>query len=184
MVPGRNRMRRPSGLARLDAAVENSRYVDPPDALKRRVTTMSDQGRPPVLRSNYRHFRTIQTRWMDNDLYGHVNNVTYYSYFDTVVNRYLIDPGGLDIQSGAVIGFAVETMCRFHRPFTYPEDIDAGLRVGKLGTSSVRYELALFGAGEDTARADGHFIHVFVDRATQRPIAIPAQLREALARLL
>ena len=115
---------------------------------------MSNQRRPPTTRADYLHFQTVPTRWMDNDLYGHVNNVTYYSYFDTVVNRYLIEPGGLDIQNGTVIGFAVETMCRFHRPFAYPEDVEAGLRVGKLGSSSVRYELGLFGAGEDIARAD------------------------------
>lgn len=145
---------------------------------------MSDQRRPPALRAEFPHFRTVPTRWMDNDLYGHVNNVTYYSYFDTVVNRYLIDPGGLDIQSGRIIGFAVETMCRFHRPFAYPEDVEAGLRVGKLGSTSVRYELGLFGRGEDDARADGHFVHVFVDRATQRPAPMPPRLREALARLV
>jgi acyl-CoA thioester hydrolase len=145
---------------------------------------MSNQRRPPTTRADYLHFQTVPTRWMDNDLYGHVNNVTYYSYFDTVVNRYLIEPGGLDIQNGTVIGFAVETMCRFHRPFAYPEDVEAGLRVGKLGSSSVRYELGLFGAGEDIARADGHFVHVFVDRATARPAAMPARLREALARLV
>ena len=145
---------------------------------------MSDARRPPLMRADFQHFRTIHTRWMDNDFYGHVNNVTYFSYFDTVVNRYLIDSGGLDIQNGAIIGFAVETMCRFHRPFAYPEDIEAGLRVGKLGSSSVRYELALLGVGEEIARADGHFVHVFVDRATQRPIAMPHQMRQALARLL
>jgi acyl-CoA thioester hydrolase len=145
---------------------------------------MSDQRRPLRLRAEFAHVRTLPTRWMDNDLYGHVNNVTYYSYFDTVVNRYLVDAGGLDIHKGAVIGFVVETMCRFHAPFTYPEDIDTGLRVAKLGTSSVRYELALFGVGEDIARADGHLIHVFVDRATQRPVPMPEQMRTALARLL
>lgn len=145
---------------------------------------MSDQRRLPVSRADFPHFLTVQTRWMDNDLYGHVNNVTYYSYFDTVVNRYLIDPGGLDIHNGQIIGLAVETMCRFHRPFAYPEDVEVGLRVGKLGSSSVRYELGLFGRGEDTARADGHFVHVFVDRATQRPAPMPPRLRAALARLV
>jgi acyl-CoA thioester hydrolase len=101
-----------------------------------------------------------------------------------LVNRYLIDVGGLDIQRGSVIGFVVETMCRCHAPFTFPEDIDAGLRVAKLGSSSVRYELGLFGAGESKTRADGHFIHAFVDRATQRPVPMPEQMRAALARLL
>ncbi len=145
---------------------------------------MGDTRRPPLERADFQHFRSIQTRWMDNDLHGHVNNVTYYSYFDTVVNRYLIDPGGLDIHAGSIVGFAVETMCRFHRPFAYPEDIETGLRVSELGSSSVRYELALFGVGENNARADGHFVHVFVDRTSGRPIAMPAKLRNALARLL
>ncbi len=145
---------------------------------------MSDQRLPPMVRADFLHFQTLQTRWMDNDLYGHVNNVTYYSYFDTVVNRYLIEPGGLDIQQSTVIGFAVETGCRFHRPFAYPEAIEVGLRVGRLGSSSVRYELALFGVGEEHARADGFFVHVFVDRQSQRPTVMPERLRVALARLL
>jgi acyl-CoA thioester hydrolase len=145
---------------------------------------MSDSRLSPRRRADFPHFRTLSTRWMDNDLYGHVNNVTYYSYFDTVVNRYLVVAGGLDIHTGAIIGYVVETMCRFHAPFTYPEDIDVGLRVAKLGTSSVRYELGLFGTGEDTTRADGHLVHVFVDRATQRPVPMPEQMRAALARLM
>ncbi len=135
-------------------------------------------------RADYKHFMPLQTRWMDNDLYGHVNNVVYYSYFDTLLNRYLIDAGQLDIHNGMVIGVAVETLCRFHKSFAYPETIDGGLRVGKLGTSSVRYEIGLFGAGEDDARAEGYFIHVFVERATQRPKPIPEPIRAALARLL
>lgn len=141
--------------------------------------------RPPIgRRADYRHFLPIQTRWMDNDLYGHVNNVVYYAYFDTLLNRYLIDEGGLDIHDGPIIGLAVETLCRFHKSFAYPETIDAGLRIGKLGTSSVRYEIGLFGGGEDTARAEGYFVHVFVDRATQRPVPIPDRMRQALARIL
>lgn len=135
-------------------------------------------------RADYRHFMPIQTRWMDNDLYGHVNNVVYYAYFDTLLNRYLIDAGGLDIHNGPIIGLAVETLCRFHKSIAYPETIDAGLRIGKLGTSSVRYEIGLFGGGEDTARAEGHFVHVFVDRATQRPVPIPDRMRQALAAIL
>ncbi len=135
-------------------------------------------------RADYRHFMALQTRWMDNDLYGHVNNVVYYSYFDTLLNRYLIDAGKLDIQEGRVIGVAVETLCRFHKSFAYPETIDGGLRVGRLGTSSVRYEIGLFGQGEDDARAEGHFIHVFVDRTTQRPKPIPAEIRAALEKIL
>ena len=135
-------------------------------------------------RAAYKQFMSLQTRWMDNDLYGHVNNVVYYSYFDTLLNRYLIDAGKLDIHEGRVIGIAVETLCRFHKSFAYPETIDGGLRVGRLGTSSVRYEIGLFGQGEDTARAEGHFVHVFVDRATQRPMPIPPDIRAALEKIL
>jgi acyl-CoA thioester hydrolase len=134
-------------------------------------------------RADYKHFRLIPTRWIDNDIYGHVNNVIYYAYFDTILNRYLIDEGGLDFRHGPVIGIAVETLCRFHRSFAYPETIDAAMRVGKLGTSSVRYEIGLFGEGEDDARAEGHFVHVFVDRVTQRPVPIPADIRAALERV-
>jgi acyl-CoA thioester hydrolase len=131
-------------------------------------------------RAEYRHFLALQTRWMDNDLYGHVNNVFYYAYFDTLLNRYLIDRGGLDIHEGKVIGIAVETMCRFHKSFAYPEAIDGGLRIGKLGRSSVRYEIGLFAPGEDLARAEGHFVHVFVERGSQKPTPIPAAIRAAL----
>ena len=120
---------------------------------------------------------------MDNDIYGHVNNVTYYSYFDTVINRYLIDQGGLDIQTAPVIGIAAETQCRFRRPFAYPEPVDAGLRVAHLGNSSTRYEIGLFGSGEDDARAEGYFVHVFVDRAASKPVPIPARIRSALERI-
>ena len=135
-------------------------------------------------RAGYRHFMALQTRWMDNDLYGHVNNVVYYSYFDTLLNRYLIDAGKLDIRESRVIGVAVETLCRFHKSFAYPETIDGGLRVGRLGTSSVRYEIGLFGDGEEDARAEGHFVHVFVDRTTQRPQPIPTEIRAALEKIL
>lgn len=135
-------------------------------------------------RAEYKHFRLIPTRWMDNDFYGHVNNVVYYAYFDTLLNRYLVDEGGLDFTHDTVIGVAVETMCRFHRSFAYPETIDAGLRIAKLGSSSVRYEIGLFGEAEPDARAEGYFVHVFVDRATQRPVPIPAKIRAALERIL
>ena len=134
------------------------------------------------LRGDYPHFLAIPTRWMDNDVYLHVNNVVYYSYFDTVINRYLIDAGGLDFRADPVVGIAVESMCRFHRSFAYPEIVDAGLRVGHLGTSSVRYEIGLFGS-EDEARAEGYFVHVFVERDGSKPVPIPARIREALARL-
>ncbi len=140
-------------------------------------------GRGEETRDRYRHFAVIPTRWKDNDIYGHVNNVVYYSYFDTVINRYLIDAGGLDPHNDAVIGIAVETMCRFKRSFAFPEDVHAGLRVGHLGNSSVRYEIGLFGANDEAARAYGHFVHVFVDRASQRPVPIPQKIRAALEKI-
>ena len=135
-------------------------------------------------RGDYRHTLTIPTRWMDNDVYGHVNNVVYYSYFDTVINEYLIREGGLDIHEGNVVGYAVESLCRFHRPFSFPDTIDAALRVGHLGTSSARYEIGLFRSGEDKPAASGHFVHVFVDRKSNKPTSIPAAIRNALERLL
>jgi acyl-CoA thioester hydrolase len=144
---------------------------------------MSNDKAPIGTRADYPHFLPIPTRWMDNDLYGHVNNVVYYSYFDTVVNRYLIDPGGLDIHKGTIVGIVAETQCRFFKSFAYPEVVDAGLRVGRLGNSSVRYEIGLFGE-EDTARAEGHFVHVFVGRGSNRPVPIPPGIRAALQRLL
>ena len=134
-------------------------------------------------RSFYRHFLSIPTRWMDNDVYGHVNNVVYYSFFDTVINEYLIREGGLDIRSGRIVGYAVETNCRFHRALTFPQVIDAGLRVGHLGNSSVRYEIGLFRQGEDRPAATGHFVHVFVDRGSDKPTAIPEPIRDCLERL-
>jgi acyl-CoA thioester hydrolase len=136
------------------------------------------------IRANYRHFLAIPTRWIDNDVYGHVNNVRYYEYFDTVVNRYYIDAGGLDIHAGTVIGLVVETMCRYHQPLSYPETVDAGLRVVRLGKSSVRHEIGLFRQGNEAAAATGYFIHVFVDRATRRPAPIPPRIRAALERLV
>mgnify|MGYP002856637324 FL=1 len=138
----------------------------------------------PVTRADYPHIAPIQTRWADNDIYGHVNNVTYYAYFDTVVNCYLIDEGGLDIQDGTVVGFAVETTCRFFKPVAYPEKLSAGLRVARLGNSSVQYEIAIFKEGEEEAAAAGHFVHVFVDRTTDKPTPIPVKIRAALEKLL
>ena len=134
-------------------------------------------------RDRYPHFLSIQTRWSDNDIYGHVNNVTYYSYFDTVVNCFLIDQGGLDIETDSVIGMAVETMCKFNKPLAYPEVLEAGLRVGKLGNSSVRYEIGIFQEGAAEAAAMGHFVHVFVGRATGKPAPIPDAIRSALERI-
>jgi acyl-CoA thioester hydrolase len=139
---------------------------------------------PPPERDRYRHTLAIPTRWMDNDIYGHVNNVVYYAFFDTVINRYLIERGGLDIHHGGVIGLAVETGCQFLQPVAYPQVIDACLRVAHLGGSSVRYEVGLFAQGEPECVAFGHFVHVFVDRASRRPVPMPAPLREALAALL
>lgn len=133
-------------------------------------------------RSAYRHYLSIPTRWMDNDTYGHVNNVTYYSYFDTAVNAHLI-AAGLDIHAAPAIGLVVETGCRFHAPLSFPDVVDAGLRVAHLGTSSVRYEIGLFRAGATTPAATGHFVHVWVDRTTRRPVPVPPPLRAALARL-
>ena len=134
-------------------------------------------------RDRYPHFLSIQTRWSDNDIYGHVNNVTYYSYFDTVVNCFLIDQGGLDIETDSVIGMAVETMCKFNKPLAYPEVLEVGLRVGKLGNSSVRYEIGIFQEGAAEAAAMGHFVHVFVDRATGKPAPIPDAIRSVLERI-
>ena len=137
-----------------------------------------------MVRGDYRAWRTIATRWSDNDAYGHVNNVVYYSWFDTAVNALLVDWGLLDIQRGETIGLVVETGCRYHRSVAFPETIDAGVRIGRIGTSSVRWEVAIFAAGEDSAAAEGFFVHVYVDRATRRPAPLPEQWRTRLATLL
>lgn len=142
---------------------------------------MSERGAPPR-RADYVHFLRIQTRWNDNDVYGHVNNVVYYAYFDTVINRVLVE-GGLDVHAGTAIGLCVESGCRFVAPAAYPEDLEAGLRVAKLGRSSVRYEIALFREGSEEVCAHGFFVHVFVDRATRRPVPVPDSIRTALAPL-
>ncbi|MPW09454.1 acyl-CoA thioesterase [Paraburkholderia sp. CNPSo 3155] len=134
----------------------------------------------PAGRAAYPHFLSITTRWMDNDVYGHVNNVVYYSYFDTVVNEYLIRAGVLDFEHGATIGLVVETQCNYFAPLVFPDRIDAGLRVARLGTSSVRYEVGLFRDDAAAPAAQGHFVHVYVDRATRRPVNLPAELRAAL----
>ena len=134
-------------------------------------------------RSTYRHFLPITTRWMDNDAYGHVNNVVYYAYFDTVVNEYLIAAGLLDIEKSPVIGLVVETGCRYFAAIAFPDEIEAGLRVAKLGNASVRYEIALFRRGTDEAVAQGHFVHVYVDRASRRPVPLPEPLRAALNKI-
>ncbi|TVQ41461.1 MAG: acyl-CoA thioesterase [Geminicoccaceae bacterium] len=139
---------------------------------------------PPPPLGAFPHVARLQTRWMDNDLYGHVNNVVYYSYFDTLIAEFMIHQAGFDPFDAPVVGVAVETGCRFHSSIRYPEQIDAGLRVGRLGTTSVRWEIGIFKAGEpDVAAADGHFVHVFVDRTTQRPVPIPDDLRRIMTTL-
>jgi acyl-CoA thioester hydrolase len=138
----------------------------------------------PEVREGYLHFLTVPTRWMDNDVYWHVNNVVYYSYFDTVVNEYLIRSGVLDIQRSPVIGLVVETQCRFFKPLTFPDTANAGLRVARLGRSSVRYEIGLFRNDDDTAAAQGHFVHVYVERETRKATALPPEMRAALGKIL
>jgi acyl-CoA thioester hydrolase len=139
---------------------------------------------PRETRDRYPHLTVIDTRWMDNDAYGHVNNVVYYSLFDTAVNRWLIERGLLDITASAAIGLVVETGCRYFRPLTFPDRVTAGLRVAHLGTSSVRYEIALFRNDDSEPAAAGHFVHVYTDRATRRPTPIPDPVRRALATLM
>jgi acyl-CoA thioester hydrolase len=134
----------------------------------------------PHARSAYKHFLPMATRWMDNDVYGHVNNVVYYSYFDTVVNEYLISQGVLDIENGAVVGLVVETGCSYFAPIAFPEKIVAGLRVARIGNSSVRYEVALFRECGNEAVAQGHFVHVYVDRVTLKPQALADSLMGVL----
>jgi acyl-CoA thioester hydrolase len=137
----------------------------------------------PEQRTAYQYFRRVPTRWMDNDVYGHVNNVVYYSYFDTVVNAFLVNEGGLNIESGPVIGLCVESQCRYLSSVSFPDLLDAGLRVARIGRSSVRYEVGIFRAGHNEAAAQGHFVHVFVDRLTRQPVDLPLRMRTALSRL-
>jgi acyl-CoA thioester hydrolase len=134
-------------------------------------------------RSAYKAFRTITTRWMDNDAYGHVNNVIYYSWFDTAVNAHLIEQGVLDIHHGETIGLVIETQCNYFAPLAFPQTIEAGIRVAKLGSSSVRYEVGLFAQAEPLTAAKGHFIHVYVDRVTRRPVPLPAPFKSLLEQL-
>lgn len=134
-------------------------------------------------RSAFPHFLALPTRWMDNDSYGHVNNVNYYSFFDTAVNRYLIDQGVLDIRTDTTVGLVVETGCSYFSSISFPDTVHAGVRVAKLGNSSVRYEIALYRNDEPLPSAAGHFVHVYVDRGANRPTPIPTAVRAALARL-
>ena len=135
-------------------------------------------------RADYPHLLEIPTRWNDNDVYGHVNNVEYYAFFDTVINAWLIAEGGLDIHAGETIGLCAESHCEFTAALAFPETVDACLRVGHLGRSSVRYEIGLFGEGKEEPAAEGWFVHVFVDRSARRPVPIPDAIRGALERLV
>ena len=136
-------------------------------------------------REDYRWFISMPTRWMDNDVYGHVNNVTYYSFFDTAVARFLVENNVLDLGTSSTVGLVVETSCRYFAPIAFPDEITCGLRCGRLGTASIRYELGIFRNEEMQASAEGHFIHVYVERAAQdRAVPLPAALREAATRLL
>jgi acyl-CoA thioester hydrolase len=137
----------------------------------------------PLPASAFAHFTGITTRWIDNDAYGHINNVVYYEYFDTVVNAFLIAQGVLDIAKGATIGLVVETHCNYFSPIAFPDTLRAGLKVARLGTSSVRYEIGIFRQREDTASAQGHLVHVYVDRASGRPAPLPEALKKVLAPL-
>lgn len=134
-------------------------------------------------RTGYKHFLPLQTRWADNDIYGHVNNVAYYGYFDTIVNEYLINTDALDIHEGEIIGLVVETGCKYFAPLEFPQKLEGALRVAHIGNSSVRYELAIFKPGEDEPAAEGHFVHVYVNRETRRPVKLPAAFRAALEKL-
>ncbi len=131
-------------------------------------------------RADYRYFQAITTRWKDNDAFGHVNNVEYYSYFDTAVTYFLVEHDLIGVMGGEIITVVVETGCRFHAPVAFPDRITVGVRVARIGGSSVRYEIAVFRNDEDAAAADGHFVHVYVDRASMRPVPVPAESRAAL----
>lgn len=137
----------------------------------------------PDRRDSYVYFETMTTRWMDNDSYRHMNNTTYYSFFDTIVNQYLIENGVLDIERSDVIGLVAETMCSYFKPIGFPSKVTVGLRVGRIGSSSVRYEIGLFQDDAEQASAQGHFVHVYVDRSSGRPQSIPYALRTAISKL-
>lgn len=144
---------------------------------------MSERTRPG--RADFRHFLEIPTRWGDNDAYAHVNNVVYYSFFDTVVSRFLLASGTIDLRTSAVIGVVVETGCRYLAPISFPDLVTAGLRVSRIGNTSIRYEIGIFRNTEEEASAEGHFVHVYVDRETQtRPTPLPQALRDAVSPLL
>ena len=137
----------------------------------------------PQPRQSYAVFRDIGTRWSDNDVYGHVNNVVYYSWFDTAVNAYLMEQGALDIHAGQTIGLVIETQCNYFASLAFPQTVEAGIRVAHMGSSSVRYEVGIFAKGEELSAAAGHFVHVYVDRESRRPVPLPEALRRALQSL-
>jgi len=139
---------------------------------------------PRLTRADFRAFREITTRWMDNDVYGHVNNVVYYSFFDTAVNQHLIEQGALDPERSPEIGLVVETRCRYFAPLSFPDRVTAGVRVARLGTTSIAYEIALFRDDQTEAAAQGGFVHVYVDRETRRPTPVPERVRAAVAGLI
>jgi acyl-CoA thioester hydrolase len=138
----------------------------------------------PAVRADFMRFEYLTTRWMDNDVYGHVNNAVYYSYFDSAVNALLIRAGLLDIATSPIIGLVVETQCHYFSPITYPDAVHAGVRVAKIGNSSVRYAVGLFRNEEQSACAAGHFIHVYVDRVSRRPVPLQPEMRAFLETLL
>jgi len=138
----------------------------------------------PQQRQAYKSVVTIPTRWLDNDIYGHVNNINYYSFFDTAIAHYLMREGSFDPWTSEIIGFCVESGCRFRKAIRFPDMVTAGLRVTRIGRSSVRYEIGLFKGDEDETAADGYFVHVFVNRQTETPEPLPAPIRSSLAQLL
>jgi acyl-CoA thioester hydrolase len=139
--------------------------------------------RTPSTRADFRWFHALTTRWMDNDIYGHVNNVVYYSWIDSAVNRFLLENGLLDLAASPAVGIVAETGCRYFAPIAFPDDVTVGIRVAKLGRSSVQYGAGIFSGSEQAAAAEGHFVHVYVDRASMRPVAIPGMVRAGLERI-
>ena len=137
----------------------------------------------PAKRSDFKAWRSLATRWADNDAYGHVNNPVYYEWFDTAVNAWMIEQGLLDVAAGDPIALVVETRCSYSSPLAFPDPIEVGLAIAKLGTSSIRYRIGIFAKGAETAAAEGEFVHVVVDRATHRPVEIPTDWREKLEQL-
>lgn len=145
---------------------------------------MAEPRATPWHRTDFPHLATLTTRWADNDVYGHINNVVYYAYFDSVVNGYLVRCGALDLVAGEVIGLVVETGCTYFAPAAFPESLEAGCRVTRIGTSSVRYEVAIFRHGQTSAIAQGYFVHVYVDRTTRKPVSLPPALRAAVGAIV